>query len=166
MLEFTTNLDYTDVLNPGGLRFQSADGIPTLTAVAESVCKWISPDTVLVPIGVRALRSDKNCRAQHHHADFNIEKSPAAERCSSVIIALQKNTSLEICWNGKIEHVQVPYLGAVVWGSSVYHGGAAYSKDNYRIFFKAVPEGDKEAMVPETEIESEEVVPSECQHNK
>ena len=125
-------------------------------AAFESVCR-VKP----MPVGARVLKSASGCLAQCHHKDFN-DACDAENK--SVILAIETGTRLELCVGGETKHVDIPRRDMLVFSGNVSHGGAAYSKENHRIFWKVVPDARKLATAKST-LGKNDYLQFNCEHN-
>ena len=77
---------------------------------------------------------------QAHHMDY---VHPEYASFYSAMIGLQGGTRVVFCLGNEEQVVEIPPGAMLVWFGNVPHGGAAYSGDNYRLFFKVIAAGVK-----------------------
>ena len=82
-----------------------------------------------------------------------------------VISAIESGTELEVCINGSVKHVDIPRRHMVAFSAEVVHGGSAYTKENYRVFWKVVPAARAHDVAKMSQDVTEKLE-WECTHNE
>ena len=152
MLHSVIDISFGYIFNPGKRRSQSksilcppiedpsADAFELLLVEVNRIMRdhfsaFTSAGNFPSAIAARYLRADKGCLAQRHHFDYKEDKYDV---CLSVILALEPGTRFEFCSKVGGTYVRsisdIPPLSMIVFNGSVAHGGAAYDKDNIRVF--------------------------------